>query len=101
MIFSKRGELAISPVSASKIEIDPGTGFARAKVRTQVVLADLVFSYEYNGKTYEGGKSKVILRGSAPMSAWAKQIYEMPDYFANKTQTFVLCPESEVVGFVE
>lgn len=102
MVFSKKGELAITPVTASKIEIDPGTGFARAKNRTQVVMANLVFSYEYNNRIYKGGSAKVILKGSAPLAAWAKQVYEFSETPGiTDSQSFVLCPESEVIGFIE
>jgi hypothetical protein len=97
MIFSKKGELAIEPVFASKVEIDAGIGFSRATARSKVIYAKLVFSYEYNGKIFEGGKAHVILPGEAAHAAWAKKEYEL-DGVVNK-RSFVICPESIVLGF--
>lgn len=96
MIFSKKGELAIKPIHSSKVEIDPGTGFARAKARTKVIYADLMFAYEYNGKIFEPGKAKIILPGEASLKPWAKKEYE-----TLSGESFVICPESDVVGFAE
>lgn len=99
MVFSKKGELAIEPVFASKIEVDAGTGFARATARSKVIYAKLVFSYEYNGRIYEGGKAQVILPGEAAHQAWAKKEYELDTGSGRKP--FVVCPETVVLGFDE
>ncbi len=99
MIFSKKGELAIEPVFASKVEVDAGTGFARAVARTKVLYAKLVFSYEYNGKVFEAGKARVILPGESAHMAWAKKEYEL-DGVVNQ-RPFVICPESVILGLEE
>lgn len=102
MIFSKKGELAIRPIFAPKVDIEVGTGFARATARTRVILADLAFAYEYNGRIYEPGKAKVILPGAAALAPWAKQEYEiMAETLPHEIKTFVVCPESAVLGFQE
>ena len=102
MIFSKKGELAIEPVFASKVEVDASSGFARATARSRVIVANLAFAYEYNGRVYEPGKAKVILPGSAAMQPWAKQEYEMVvDESTAQLRTFVICPEAIVLGFKE
>ena len=100
MILSKKGELAIEPVYASKIEVEATTGFARASARSKVILARLVFSYDLNGKILEGGKAIAILPGESALQAWAKKEYET-DIAGVSSRTFVLCPESIVIGFME
>ena len=98
MTLSTKGLIAIEPVYAPKVEIDPGKGFARAKSRTTVVISRLVFSYVYEGRLFEAGKSAVMLDGEAIMQAWAKKERETNEL---DPKPFVMCPESAVLAFVE
>lgn len=87
--------LAIKPVEATKITAKINNGLATVAQRTEVIVTDLVMDFKHpNAKTYmPAGEVRVILRGSAGMEPWNKQVMEY------RKQKFVLCPLDQVIGF--
>lgn len=69
-------------------------GLALISQRTETIVADLVMDYKYGDHFLEAGRERVILRGEAGLTAWAKKIFSLDG------TEYVLCPESEVIGFV-
>lgn len=93
MLGTKRGELAIKQPEFKKIEVDVQGGIARAVARVEVIEVDLLMEYELSGAYLKPG-DKILLKGDAGLSGWAKNLYRL-----NDGVTFVLCPESQVIGY--
>ena len=91
--FSKNGYLAVSPPEFKKVEQKIVSGFAMISQRTDVIEVDLIMDYQLDGNTLLAGHDRVILKGDAGLRQWAKEKL----YIDGKE--FVLCPESEVLGF--
>lgn len=87
--------LAIKPVEAIKVTAKINNGLATVAQRTETIVADLVMDFKHpNAKTYmPAGEVGVILKGSAGMEPWNKQVMEY------RKQKFVLCPLDQVIGF--
>lgn len=92
MRFSKKGELAVAPVTFTKIETELKGGIAQNASRTTIIKTTLLMSYLWEGRLIPEGTT-VLLRGFAGNNPWARQSYQLND------MTFSLCPEAEVVGF--
>lgn len=94
-VISSGNFLAIKPVEAIKITAKINNGLATVAQRTETIIADLVMDFKHpNAKTYmSAGKVRVILKGSAGMEHWNKQVMEY------KEHKFVLCPLDQVIGF--
>ena|SRR5271157_4241097 len=90
--LSKKGELAVSKPIFRKIEAKLEGGLATIAQRTDVIAINLMMDYEFNGQLLKAGKTKVIVKGDAGLSTWAKvtNIYNGVE--------FVLCPEGAIIG---
>ena len=87
------GYLAITPPEFHKIEAEVKNGVVRVAQRVELREETLVFGYTTkNIKAREG--DKVIIRGDSGLKPWAKAVYRL-----GEGTPFVLCPESDIVGF--
>ena len=93
MLLSVNGYLAITPPVFTKIEADVSGGIARIQQRVELREENLVFGYKFKDTLVSPG-DKVIVRGDAGLKAWAKTVYRL-----GSGPEFVLCPETDVVGF--
>ena len=91
-VVSKKGELAIEQPVFTKIETNIIGGFAKNSSRAEIIRAKLVMNYQSEHGLILAG-SKILLRATAGLSSWAKLVYLLDD------KEFVLCPESEIVGY--
>lgn len=102
-IRSKKGELAIRKPTFTKIVANLNAGFATIQQRTQCQLSDLLMDYLHDGVLYKAGQTQVILRGDAGLRDWSKHGLTIAGSSADASVgsiEFVLCPESEIVGFI-
>jgi hypothetical protein len=96
---SGKGFVAIVPPVLNKADTEHRAGLALNTSRSQVIKADLVMDYllqfaSGNPQRVIAGTDKVIIRGDSGAKPWAKQIFNVDG------KDFVLCPESEILGFV-
>ena len=94
MRLTINGHLAIQQPEFKKIEAEIQGGIARITQRIDVIDVPLVMGFvTKDSRTFNPG-DKVLLRGDAGLQPWAKQVFRTSD-----GQNFVLCPESQVIGF--
>ena len=91
--FTKNGEIAITQPVFRKIEAEMQGGIARISQRVTVIEAAVVMGYELKSALLKPGDS-VILRADAGLQPWAKQVFTL-----NDSISFVLCPESAIIGY--
>lgn len=91
MATSLKGQIAIKQPVFTKIEVELQGGLAINSNRINLIEAEVVMGYDYNGVKLKIG-DKVILKGDAGLAQWAKQ------KLVYKGLEFVLCPESAVLG---
>ena len=92
--LSKSPTLAIKqPVFLKPVTHIKG-GLALISQRTETVAVDLVMDYKLDSLILEADRDKVIVRGEAGLSAWARKIYCI------EGKEYVLCPDNEVIGFI-
>lgn len=93
MLGTKKGELAIVQPEFKKVEVEVVGGIARAVARVEIIEAKLVMNYKLDGEPLKPGDG-ILLRADSGLKAWAKNLFRLSD-----GTLFVLCPESEVIGF--
>lgn len=91
---SKKQGLAVSAPSFTKVETKSDGGFSRIAQRVDMVVVDLLMDYELDGVQLKAGQAKIILRGDAGLTGWAKKPYTIGG------KEFVLCPEGDVIAFM-
>lgn len=91
-MVSKKGYVAIKQPIFKKIETTITGGIARVSMREDVILSEMVMDAQYDGKTYLKG-DKILITADAGTKPWAKKAYSLDD------MEFVLCPETEILGF--
>jgi hypothetical protein len=96
MSFStKKGQLAIKQPDFTKIEAQVKGGIALISQRINLIEVPLLMDYELDGTKLKAKETMIILRGDAGVQPWAKQVFSL----VSSEESFVLCPESQVIGF--
>lgn len=89
------GHVAIQQPEFKKIEAEIQGGIARITQRIDIIEVPLVMGFmTKDSETYRPGDA-ALLRGDAGLQPWAKQVFRTSDGV-----NFVLCPESQIIGFV-
>ena len=88
--FTKEGFLAIQLPPANKIEAQMMGGLAVNRQKHDLTKATLLMDYP---KFDVHAGDSAILRGDSGFKAWAREIFIMDG------AEFVLCPESDIIGF--
>jgi hypothetical protein len=87
---TKKGELALKPFEAKKVDVELTGGIARAVARVEVIEAELMMDYILDGVQLKAG-DKALLKGEAAFQKLS--LYRYGDVM------FVLCPEAYVFGY--
>lgn len=90
---TKKQGLAVTPPRFDKVEGKSTGGITVVAQRTELAVLDLMMDYEIDGIVLKAGKAKILVKGDAGLTPWAKKRYSVGDV------EFVLCPESDVIAF--
>ena len=88
------GQVAIAPIAAVKLEAEIKGGFATISQKHNLIAAEMILDFAGNGSFYKAGDYRVLLKGDAAFTPWAKQVFE------HDGVKFVLAPIGFVIGFV-
>lgn len=92
IIGTKKGELALKPFEAKKVDVELNGGIARAVARVEVIEAELVMDYTLDGVQLQAG-DKALLKGEAA--------FQKLNLYKHGETLFVLCPEAYVFGYIK
>lgn len=94
MLGTKGQFLAVVRPEFKKIEAELVGGMARIANRIDVIEVALVMRYTIEEGLVLLPGDKVLLRGDSGLQSWAKAEFRLED-----GTSFVLCPESSVIGY--
>jgi hypothetical protein len=92
MLGTNKGLLAIRQPEFKKIESDTSGGLVRISQRINLIDCELVMCYKLGETDLKPG-DKVIIRGDSGLKPWAKTLFSFEE------NSFVLCPENEIIGY--
>jgi hypothetical protein len=92
-IFTKKGYIAIQQPVFKKIEAQIKGGIATIAQRVELTKSKVLLNYQSESVSLNPG-DYVILKGDAGLTPWAKQVLEFEGL------SFVLVPETEIVGYI-